>query len=984
MLIKTKRDGAKQTADFKEITSLQYLGSKSRLLTYICQPIIKNPEISTVVDLFAGTGSVSYALKDYLTIKSNDLEYYAYILNQGLLNGCNITENELASFWQTVDDYYNQIQSFLTYAIAKENLLLSNHKQHEWAIYREFCETTPSVFQPITNDEQLKCLETLVAKIHPGSEKQNVDFPCLFVTYFANAYFGIKQCCEIDAICAAIQKLTDVRQKYVLLSALMSVMSITASTTTHFAQYLTVKNVSTYQNIVEKRRRGIIDHLRQQLQLFRENGLLKKETPTAECFNLNYEECLNSIPLDQHTLVYADPPYFKEHYSRYYHVLNTLCLYDYPQLAINPQTKGYSIGRYRTERKVSDFGKKSLALRAFEKLIDICASRGAWLMISYSDTSIAEVHQIEQLARKRYSVIMKKIELNHSNQGRTSRSKSKVDEYVFICQPQMLEKDVDTRLSRIRAIKPIVDNPAGLMHNYMARKPYNIIAELISSFCPAGGTVYDPMFGSGTTIIEASKVYRQAIGADINPVAYALCHTSLKKWDLERIFFVIDRFVEQVYQKCAPIYSFYLEEEERIIERCHFDRCNGALIPTKYWYKKKTGYNLSARKSSNASAEFIRKYNEYSSQIVKYLKDIRLIPNSRIAIGKKDSVFTYFCKRNLLALDLILETLANYRNEYGYEVLELIVSSAINLIKLSDKKASSQMPYWLPKTNVTSRNAIMIIQQKAAAFKDGLIYLHDSCHIPLKEDRVDGEPYVALKNIPAQFISKEDLPDNSVDLILTDPPYTDQIPYLEYSQLWNHILGLDGSMVKELEAELVVSDAQSRKKDLSDFNQIFEAILKRSSLCLKDGGYFILFYHTFDLTSWSQILTQMKHVDLVYRHQMAVAAPRKSFKAIMSPNATLDGNYVIVFQKEYNPKHPVFQGTLEDAKFRCIQCAKKIIAEKNNVTTQELYDCGMLRDAFEGGYLELLAKHYSSFTDVILQEFKVVNGFWKVKECTGY
>ena len=69
-------------------------------------------------------------------------------------------------------------------------------------------------------------------------------------------------------------------------------------------------------------------------------------------------------------------PYFKEHYSRYYHVLNTLCLYDYPALPINPQTHELSIGRNREDRRGSDFGKKAKALGAFETLITKCATAG--------------------------------------------------------------------------------------------------------------------------------------------------------------------------------------------------------------------------------------------------------------------------------------------------------------------------------------------------------------------------------------------------------------------------------------------------------------------------------------------------------------------------------------------------------------------------------------------------------------------------------
>ena len=45
-----------------KITTLQYLGNKSRLLEKICMPVIEDSSVLRVVDLFAGTGSVGYAL----------------------------------------------------------------------------------------------------------------------------------------------------------------------------------------------------------------------------------------------------------------------------------------------------------------------------------------------------------------------------------------------------------------------------------------------------------------------------------------------------------------------------------------------------------------------------------------------------------------------------------------------------------------------------------------------------------------------------------------------------------------------------------------------------------------------------------------------------------------------------------------------------------------------------------------------------------
>ena len=952
-----------------EISTLQYMGSKARIISHICDPIIKNNSIKTVVDLFAGTGSVGYALKGYKNIISNDIEHYAFIINQAILNGCNFSAEDEAAFFADVEQQYMLLQAKIPSALSAEKSFFTGGGDYKQ--YQAFCEKTPSVFGPKSDDPRMKELAELVSHVIPGSSSAP-DCPCLFLTYYANAYFGVAQCCQIDALRSVIEQVKNKCAENVLLTVLMSVMSAAASTTTHFAQFLKVKSQSTCDNLLSKRKINIIEECKALLKEYRNSGLCsKQECAEYDCYNLDFSECLNSIVLNSSTLVYADPPYFKEHYSRYYHVLNTLCLYDYPAMALNPQTHELSVGRYRENRQVSDFGKKAKALGAFETLITKCASAGAWLMISYSDNSIVDITDLQALAEKQYDVLIEKIELSHSKQGRSSTSK--VDEYIFICRPKEFVRGVNEKLSVIKELKPIVDNPAGFMHNYMARKPYNVVSEIIKRFCPDNGCVYDPMFGSGTTIIEASKLGRKAIGTDINLLAYKLCKTSLSRWDLNKVKLTIASFCEEVRSACNSLYMFNEEDENRILERCHFDRRDADLVPTVYWYKLQKNGKLTGRKKAIALSAFIEQYKMYANNEKQNISDQALIPNSRIAIKPNATIYSYFCNRNLIAIDRIIGILHSYQDSYCYDILELLVSSAINLIKLSDKKASSQMPYWLPQKDVTSRNAIMVIEQKAAAFTEGLVYLSEKC-----KSFVD-DKNVIIKNIPAQNISKDLLSDESVDLILTDPPYTDQVPYLEYNQLWYKVMGWQGFTDESLEAELVVSDAPSRNKDAENFNHIFEVILNRISPALKTNGFFIMFYHSFDLKAWSEILKTMQKHGLAYCGQIPSATPRKSFKAIMTPKGTLDGNYIIVFQKRETIESPQFSGTVDEARELAIKCAERIIATRKEVTSQDLYDYGMLKEAFECGYLQILSTKYSSFVDVISDSFIFQDGLWRCK-----
>lgn len=96
------------------------MGSKARIISHICDPIIKNKSIQTVVDLFAETGSVGYTLKPYKNVISNDLEYYAYIINQAILNGCNSSESDEASFLVSVEQQYMILQRKISAALTAE------------------------------------------------------------------------------------------------------------------------------------------------------------------------------------------------------------------------------------------------------------------------------------------------------------------------------------------------------------------------------------------------------------------------------------------------------------------------------------------------------------------------------------------------------------------------------------------------------------------------------------------------------------------------------------------------------------------------------------------------------------------------------------------------------------------------------------------------------------------------------------------------
>ena len=412
-------------ASFREISTLQYMGSKARIVTQVTNAI-KSLSPRRVIDLFAGTGSVGFSLKQSLEVISNDLELYAYIINEAILNGCHFTKDDYKVFSDTVNKQYSILKSRFSNLIHEEESYF-NSDIPDWKEYKRFCEETPAVGYE-THLPKYHTLNQLIEALKSGEQ---LPFNCLFSIYYANTYFGLSQCCEIDAIYTGIQFLEDIRCKNVMKAALMSAMSDNASTTTHFAQYLKVNSQRSCTSLITKRRRSIRLAFEQKITEFKELGLLSCKTPNSVCLNMDYLEALDALDKKSGTVVYADPPYFKEHYSRYYHVLNTLCLYDYPDVALNPQTNAPSAGRYRQERTASDFGKLKQALPAFEKLISKCHEKGFDLVISYSSNSIVSIENIVDAMEQYYSVSTSEVSLKHSNQGRALRGAEKVNEYIL-------------------------------------------------------------------------------------------------------------------------------------------------------------------------------------------------------------------------------------------------------------------------------------------------------------------------------------------------------------------------------------------------------------------------------------------------------------------------------------------------------------------------------------------------------------------------
>lgn len=74
---------------------------------------------------------------------------------------------------------------------------------------------------------------------------------------------------------------------------------------------------------------------------------------------------------------------------------------------------------------------------------------------------------------------------------------------------------------------PSLNNMADERTGYPTQKPLELLELLIGAFCPPGGMVIDPCFGSGTTLVAAARTQRLFRGSDASPDAVQTCRLRL-------------------------------------------------------------------------------------------------------------------------------------------------------------------------------------------------------------------------------------------------------------------------------------------------------------------------------------------------------------------------------------------------------------------------------------------------------------------------
>ncbi len=457
-------------------------------------------------------------------------------------------------------------------------------------------------------------------------------------------------------------------------------------------------------------------------------------------------------------------------------------------------------------------------------------------------------------------------------------------------------------------LKPVTYKGIYSMHKYWGKKPHNIVRSFIECYTEEGQLVMDPFCGSGVTAIEALLAKRKAIAIDLSPMATFITRATLLPVNPDDI--------KMEYYRIRGTVEYNINE--LYLTRC--TKCDAAAVGThfiwegdvmkKIWYHCKVcGERKGVKKPDQADHERVRTIE--AQQIPYFYPQTPLYENPRLNAYSTMTVADLFTKRNLIALSMLLYEIEKVKDNLIRDVLKFTFTSClaqaskmIFVIKNRGRKSGNGRHekeevgswvtgFWIPNERF-ELNVWRSFENRFRKVLNGKkeIFTH------LSGSYLEAKTFEDLaqeRNILIDTRSATDLsnlPDESVDYIFTDPPHGDRIPYMELSLIWMAWLQLKG----DFEAEIVISNAKNRNKDIKDYQMRLELAFKEMHRVLKNKRFISIVFNSRDAKAWDALMTSCIAIgfeifDIKYIKYSANSVLQDSREG------GLRGDFVITFRK---------------------------------------------------------------------------------------
>jgi 16S rRNA G966 N2-methylase RsmD len=358
----------------------------------------------------------------------------------------------------------------------------------------------------------------------------------------------------------------------------------------------------------------------------------------------------------------------------------------------------------------------------------------------------------------------------------------------------------------------------------------------------AGEMVIDPFCGSGSVGLEAILRGRNFIGFDLNPFAIRLSESTLSpEFDIakfeEHLKIIIDTTkyeIMRLYQHDTK-YVLYTIPGEGNKESYNIVYCDYEFrrIGDVYDPSLVVDFGLTTKGSPNVpDSNFPSKFykDRFSYKGVKKVSDL-------------------FSTRNLKALEILRDAISKLPIDSQPDFRLILTNTLLHVSKLKSEKIRplGVNNYWIPDDYI-EENVFWRFVDRAKQYQIAKIEISNRFN-DLPQPDIGSYELRQTSSIPMESIDSE-----SVDYILTDPPYGDVIQYSELSFVWNVWL----EDIQDPTFELIVNPVQGKNE--SYFLEQLSFFLADCFRVLKPSRSMTLCFQNKDPKIWFEVAQIARNV----------------------------------------------------------------------------------------------------------------------------
>lgn len=392
---------------------------------------------------------------------------------------------------------------------------------------------------------------------------------------------------------------------------------------------------------------------------------------------------------------------------------------------------------------------------------------------------------------------------------------------------------------------------------YWGKKPHNIWNSYIKKYTKKGDLVLDPFVGSGMTYFESIKAGRTPITMDINPIS-DLCIRCLtiREVKINDVLSVANNIINKVKEtECYQ--KEYL---------CICSKCNKITEIYNYKTNGKKTISYKCNNCNETITDVLNTINQHKIYSIdkwapsKKLSSLVSVPQAFIDKVGGDNISNIWSNRNLKLLSELYSEILNVDNE---QIKDILVFAFIQSLHLTSKmciprgeksnrplSTSWGRPAYMLSKKIFEQNPVLAFE-KAISNGTGVLKGMSSSEeylgktLPKESKHFLGNAKDVLKKIS----------DNSINLIITDPPYGNIIQYGDLSEVWVSWLEHYKTNYKiNHENEIIINS----KKTQDDYKTMLMDVFNELNRVLKNDGTFILTFNSNQNDDWHSLFYALK------------------------------------------------------------------------------------------------------------------------------